>query len=231
MQGPSRARRSTDEAPARTCPGGETPGPLVLRKLFPVHPGMGAFGLSWALAQPAPAAGLHPGEGRPRHVPAMTADRLAQLYRQYGPAIYARCRRILGEGEAAEDATQETFMRLLRQLERAPDLEVGLAYVYRVATNHCLNCLRDARLRPEPVGQLPELPAGDWEGLVLDIDTVRRLLAQLPGNLREVVWLHHVDGLDQAEVARVLGVSRRTIVNRLAEVRAHVQRFQRRAHG
>jgi RNA polymerase sigma-70 factor (ECF subfamily) len=160
----------------------------------------------------------------------MTADRVAQLYRLYGPAIYTRCQRILGDGAAAEDATQETFMRLMRQLEKAPDTQTGLLYIYRVATNYCLNQLRDARLRPEPVAELPEVSTGTGlEAALLDRDFAVRLLAQVPEKLRAIVWLHYVDGLDQGEVARTLDVSRRTIVNRLAEFHARAERFTQRA--
>ncbi|MBJ6763486.1 sigma-70 family RNA polymerase sigma factor [Myxococcaceae bacterium JPH2] len=159
----------------------------------------------------------------------MTADRVAQLYRLYGPSIYARCQRVLGDGAAAEDATQETFMRVLRQLEKAPDTRTGLRYIYRVATHYCLNQLRDARLRPEPLAELPDLPTGiNVERALLERDFAVRLMARLPEKLRAIVWLHYVDGLDQGEVARTLDVSRRTVVNRLADFHERVERFSRK---
>jgi RNA polymerase sigma-70 factor (ECF subfamily) len=159
----------------------------------------------------------------------MTADRLAQLYRQYGPAIYARCQRLLGDGAAAEDATQETFMRVQRHLDKAPDAQAGLTWIYRVATNYCLNQLRDARLRPEPVAELPDVPGRSLEEALADRDFAVRLLSRMPEKLSAVVWLHLVDGLDQGEVARVLELSRRTVVSRLAEFHERVERFQRKA--
>src|SRR5450432_2184327 len=62
-------------------------------------------------------------------------DRLTALYRMYGPVIYARCVRLLGDRAAAEDAMQETFVRVQRHLEKAPDAEEALRWVYRIATN------------------------------------------------------------------------------------------------
>src|SRR5690242_18415229 len=47
-------------------------------------------------------------------------DELTGLYRKYGPYIYVRCARLLGDRSAAEDATQETFMRVHRHLHKAP---------------------------------------------------------------------------------------------------------------
>jgi RNA polymerase sigma-70 factor (ECF subfamily) len=151
----------------------------------------------------------------------MAEDRIHALYRTYGPTLYARCRRILGDDAAAADATQETFLRLHRHLDRAPDAEQALAYIYRVATNYCLNQVRDGRRRALPMAELPERAGADLERLLEDRDLARRLISSAPPRVAEVAWLHLADGLTQDEVARVLGISRRTVVNRLADFHRH----------
>lgn len=151
----------------------------------------------------------------------MRDDKPAQLYRSYAPVIYARCRRILGDPRAAEDATQETFVRVLRHLAKAPDPQHALWWIYRIATNYCLNELRDRARRPLPIEDVADHGGADV-GLVegaIDRDLLIRLLASLPVQTAQVAWLHHVDGLDQQEVGEVLGISRRTVGNRLAELR------------
>ncbi len=151
---------------------------------------------------------------------------LAQLYRRFGPTIYARCRRILRDDAAAEDATQETFLRVLRQIEKAPGDREALTWIYRIATNHCLNLLRNAR-KWAPGPEEPP-PAENPEELLVDRDYVARLLRRAPRKLVTVAWLHHVDGLHQGEVATVLGISRRTVVNRLADFARSVRRLAAR---
>jgi RNA polymerase sigma-70 factor, ECF subfamily len=151
---------------------------------------------------------------------------LAQLYRRYGPTIYARCRRILRDDAAAEDATQETFLRVLRHIEKAPEDREALTWVYRIATNHCLNLLRYQLKRPEGPEEPP--PTANPEDRLADRDFVARVLRRTPPKLAAVAWLHHVDGLQQAEVATVLGISRRTVVNRLAGFARSVRRFAAR---
>ena len=146
-------------------------------------------------------------------------DRLTALYRTYGAVIYWRCLKLLGgDHAAAEDATQETFLRVHRHLEQAgPDPDEPLRWIWRIATNHCLNEVRNRKLRPEPHAQLPELPAGErLEAALADRDLVRRFIDLVDAKLRAVAWVHYVDGLEHVEAGRLLGISRKTVANRLA---------------
>lgn len=159
----------------------------------------------------------------------MTDDRLTALYRTYGPIIYARCRKLLADAALAEDATQETFVRVHRHLDKAPDSREALAWIYRIATNYCLNEIRDRKRRAEPQADGPEVATADLAAALADRDLVARLIARCPEKLRVVAWLHYVDGMDQGEVAAVLDISRRTVVNRLGDFHERAQAFLVRA--
>jgi RNA polymerase sigma-70 factor (ECF subfamily) len=146
--------------------------------------------------------------------------RFRELYHCYGRVVYARCRRILGESAAAEDATQETFLRVFRHLAKAPGNDEAIAWIYRIATNYCLNELRGRKIRAQPLDPIePAVPLA-LETLLQNRDQAWHVITGVPEKLRTVAYLHHVDGLEQAEVARVLGISRRTVVYRLAEFQA-----------
>lgn len=161
----------------------------------------------------------------------MSSDRVTELYRRYGPTIYWRCVRLLGDAGAAEDATQETFVRVHRHLARAPDDRDAIAWIWRIATNLCLNERRDAGRRPVPSepAEIVELDAPLHDGLHADRDLARRVIARADPRDRVVAWLYHVDGLGQDEIARVLGISRRTVVNRLQSFSDNARKFVRRA--
>lgn len=141
---------------------------------------------------------------------------IAQLYAKYGPAIYARCKRLLRDATAAEDATQDVFMKVLRHLDSTPVEGAALPWLHRVTTNHCLNVLRDARRHATPMESVPEVIDDDFEGRVVTRDFARRVLAATPDELRAPAVLYHAHGLEQARVAEALGVSRRTVLYRLA---------------
>jgi len=67
----------------------------------------------------------------------MTGQRLAALYREYGPVIYWRCAKLLRDEVAAEDATQETFLRVCRHLDAAPDTDEALRWIWRITGSPC----------------------------------------------------------------------------------------------
>ena len=159
------------------------------------------------------------------------SGRVAHLYRKYGPAIYSRCRRLLKDDALAEDATQEVFVRVMRHIESAPDDAQALAWIYRISTNYCLNVIRDRGRQAEPTDELPEGAGEHPEEGHLDRDTALRLVNRAPESLRAVAVLYYVDGLEQEQVAKTLGISRRTVINRLQDFTERSRKFLAREKG
>jgi RNA polymerase sigma-70 factor, ECF subfamily len=155
----------------------------------------------------------------------VTDDRLTTLCKAYGPTIFRLCTRILGDASSADDATQETFIRVQRHLERAPPGREALYWIYRIATNYCLNELRDRKRRPEPVAELPTSRSQSIDELLVDRDLAARIVSLAPPKVRAPAWLFHVGGLEHAEIAEALGVSKRTVANRLTAFAALARQF------
>jgi RNA polymerase sigma-70 factor (ECF subfamily) len=153
-----------------------------------------------------------------------------ELYRKYGAVIYRRCMKILKDRAAAEDATQEVFLKLVRNLD---DLEPGdgyLPWIYRTATNHCLNELRDnARLQIMPSELLSDEGVHGAAAALPERELAGRLLAAVDRQTRDIAVLALVDGLTQEEIADVLCLSRRTIGKKLRQFVERAQRFVARA--
>jgi RNA polymerase sigma-70 factor (ECF subfamily) len=160
----------------------------------------------------------------------MAQDELTRLYRTYGPVIYARCRSLLGDDTEAEDATQETFVRVHRHLSRLPPGREALYWIHRVATNHCLNELQVRRRRAIPLASdfEPEAEPLVEEGLA-DRDLALRLMDRAQPKIKPAAWLYYVDGFDQEEVAGILGLSRRSVATYLATFLENARKFLRRS--
>ena len=146
------------------------------------------------------------------------------LYSTHRRAVYRHCRRLLADGAGAEDATQEVFTRAFHHLRGVADREHQRRWLFRVATNYCLNQLRNQRRQTELLLHVDTAPSNDPSTAMLARDAATRMTRGVPDQARRVAWLLFVDGLDQHEVADVLGVSRRTVVNRLATFRVGVRR-------
>lgn len=161
-----------------------------------------------------PSAGVPgPGAGeaaRPGHA-------IEDLYRRHAAMVFGRCRYLLKDEDAARDATQEVFARILRSTAELVAAASPTAYLMRAATHHCLNVLRASRAawRDEV-----ERMARDRKERGIEPESrelVRALLRSAPGEAQEVAVLYFVDELTQAEIAAETGRSLPTVRKRLRE--------------
>ena len=146
-------------------------------------------------------------------VRAAQADRaaFANLYRRYLDRVYGYAFYQLGDHHDAEDVTERIFLAALRALPDFTDQGATFrAWLFRIAHNTIANVHRSrARRRTEP---LPEdferaAPNADPAGQVAladELRQIRRVVAQMPEDRRQVILLRFVDDLTTAEIAAVL---------------------------
>jgi RNA polymerase sigma-70 factor (ECF subfamily) len=87
-------------------------------------------------------------------------EAFAELTEPYRRELQLHCYRILGSLQDAEDLLQETLLAAWRGLERFEGRSSLRAWLYTIATNRCLNALRDGHRRPQPAG-LPAAAPGE----------------------------------------------------------------------
>lgn len=150
---------------------------------------------------------------------AESARHLERLYERHGRAVLGHCTRLLRDVASAEDATQEVFLRVRRSL-RLPPAHAMRPWLFRVATNYCLNELRRRNVRAHGSPLLAGSDVTSPEDAFAARSDARGFLAQLTPRARAVTWLTYVDGMLQREVAAALGVSRRTVVSELHRAQA-----------
>jgi RNA polymerase sigma-70 factor (ECF subfamily) len=150
----------------------------------------------------------------------MTREELIGSYQGYGAVVFRRCCQILGNAHDSRDASQEVFERCLRrcgELRPGPEL---LAWLYKVSTNLCLDRLRKQRQEVASASDddLADL-GGVGETRLLYRDGVRRLLAAVAPRTREVAIYAYVDGMTHAEIAKLSGMTDRSVRNHLTRLR------------
>lgn len=153
------------------------------------------------------------------------------IHSSHRPRIVRYLTRLVGP-DAAEDLTQEVFLRVSRGLRDFQGAAKLSTWIYRIATNVAMDRLRSRsfrQTRSDKAISLQEGSAGDADALPDDKNpSVEKRLMQdqmsscvhdyvdtLPENYRAVVILSDIEGLTNREIAEVLGLTLDTVKIRL----------------
>jgi len=140
---------------------------------------------------------------------ACTGDQTAfrDLYREHAGRIYALCLRMTGDAAAAEERTQDVFVRLWDKLGSFRGESAFSSWLHRLAVNVILNERRTTGRRETRVATMADPEgAGQAAPVGLNID-LERAIARLPEGAREVFVLYDIEGYEHSEVARLVGIA------------------------
>jgi RNA polymerase sigma-70 factor, ECF subfamily len=157
-----------------------------------------------------------------------------QLVEPYRHALEVHCYRMLGSAHDTEDLVQETLLRAWRGLERFEPRAQLQTWLYRIATNACLDELERRPRRPAPVDPFPDRPLDGTaspmydpaaryairEGMEL---ALLRAIQQLPGRQRAVLIFRDVLGWTAPEVAELLESTVASVKSALQRARATIE--------
>jgi len=152
----------------------------------------------------------------------------AAIFRRYHQSLYRFCLSIVGNPEDAQDALQNTMLKVMRALpgeERKIELK---PWLYRIAHNESIDLLR----RRRETRQLDVEQVAPGYGLAEDAATrerLRRLLAdlrELPERQREVLVMREMSGLDFDEIGAALDTSGAVARQTLYEARQSLRRME-----
>jgi len=150
---------------------------------------------------------------------------MTAMVHQYARFVYQVAYSVLRSPHDAEDAAQETFLRVMRHQKRLPEVRDRRAWLARIAWRVAL----DGRKERSKIGleasqplveerspsASPEQIAGSREMLVL----VERLISSLPEDLRSPLLLSTIENLTASEIGHILGIPQVTVRTRLCRAR------------
>jgi RNA polymerase sigma-70 factor (ECF subfamily) len=144
------------------------------------------------------------------------------IFEKHGRAMVAFCNRFVKDPSRAEELAQDVFLKVYRSAGGYEPTARFTTFLYRIATNHCLNEVRRASHDPRPENDpraedggpldpdaLPSAgasPEDEATGRAL-ARSLERLLARLPENQRAAFVLCRFQGLPYEDIAQVLGVT------------------------
>lgn len=158
-----------------------------------------------------------------------------ELIRQYEKKVYSLCFRMCGNSEDAEEAAQDAFLALWRGIDRFRQESSLSTWIYRLATNACIDTLRRRKKQSGSVSL-------DDEELFVDaVDTspqpqetvehretqklLQEGLSALPEEYRKVLILREIEGLSYTEIAESASIELGTVKSRISRGRSLLRNF------
>jgi len=169
----------------------------------------------------------------------------SELLVRYRNAIYGLCYRMTRRSEDARDLAQEVFIKVFSLLDRYDESYAFSSWIFRIATNHCIDHLRRNRLRflsldgyTDAEGDVIELQIphkGPQPDRLLEnseaMDRLEEVVGDLPPHYRAIILLRHDQDLSYEEIATILDLPLGTVKARIHRARNLVVRMlQERAY-
>lgn len=155
-----------------------------------------------------------------------------QLVTAYEKNVYNLALRMVGDPDDAADITQETFIKAYRAIGSFRGDSKFSSWIYRIASNVCLDFLRSRSRRAQvPLSfenedaegeiELPDMSQNPEKVLMkkLSMEAVRRGMEKLPPKQRQILVLRELCGLSYAELAQTLSVEEGTVKSRIFRAR------------
>jgi RNA polymerase sigma-70 factor (ECF subfamily) len=146
------------------------------------------------------------------------------FYEKYAPMVLRRCRGILKNEDDALDAMQDVFVSLMRSKGRLHG-QYPSSLLYTIATNTCLNRIRQKKHRSEVSGDSGDVPLPVMDSGYDKVDAkliMEAILKTESESNRAICFMYHADGMTLKEIGEAVGLS-------ISGVRKRLMAFESRA--
>ncbi len=161
----------------------------------------------------------------------MDQDEVRKLYEQYASWVFNRSKGFLKNDEAAWEAVQDIFVKVLEVGHKFRGDSSPWTWIYRITTNHCLNLLRSRKNWQNVASELTR------EQLALNLDgghnvsevlihrtSFVELMKDEDDTMQKILLAYFMDEMTQDEISVLLGISRKTIYKRLKKFEERVKK-------
>jgi RNA polymerase sigma-70 factor (ECF subfamily) len=158
-----------------------------------------------------------------------TDETVETLARQHSRLVYRIAYAVLRRHHDAEDATQETFLRVLRYSSRLADVDEAKTWLARIAWRVAVDASKKKGRQQEVPLEDPEKPAAEVASPDVPADltlhgaqlsaALERLIAALPEKLRQSLILSTIEEMSPKEVAATLGINEAAVRSRVFRAR------------
>jgi len=149
------------------------------------------------------------------------ADAFQNIHRELFSGLYYYALKLLQDGELANDAVQELFVRLWERRNSIGPMRKVKPYFFTALRRQILNQLRNNQTRELKVNTLPgpDIDFSPEEIVVRNEEyeslqaRIAALLNELPKRQKEVIYLHYFEEMDYTQIAEVMGIHYQSVLN------------------
>lgn len=147
------------------------------------------------------------------------------VYDRYSSRMLAICVRYVSNRADAEEVMIDGFMRIYDKIEQFREDGSFEGWMRRIMVTESLMFLRRTKSLRQEIGidELTAEPDCQWADEAIDVESLLRLVSQLPDGYRSVFNLFAIEGYSHAEIADMLGISEGTSKSQLSRARTLLQ--------
>ena len=156
-------------------------------------------------------------------------EAFTQIVEMYQNPVYNMCYRMLSNPQAAEDAAQETFWRVYKNLNRYDSKRKFATWLLSIAAHYCIDQQRKKRLPSIDLSEIIEFsaedPAPKPENVAIKnefSEEVQRQMAELNESDRAVLVLRYWHEMSEVEISETLRITKSAVKSRLHRARKHM---------
>lgn len=158
------------------------------------------------------------------HTPGMTPQTFYDKYTSLMPQLYRTAYAIVGNRQDAEDAVQDTFVRMWEHRKQLEGVERPEAYFLMAVRNVCLNMLRARHEEIEVESQYALPDTADRTGQPPEGRSfIARLFSRLAPKARRIMTLRHVGEYSTRDIARLTGETESNVRSTLSRARQQLR--------
>ncbi|MCD8042408.1 MAG: sigma-70 family RNA polymerase sigma factor [Tannerellaceae bacterium] len=136
------------------------------------------------------------------------------LYRKYARKLYVTCLRIVGSTVEAEEAMQDSFLKIFNRLDQYNDSLNFEAWIHRIAVHTAIDYVR--RQEPEWVDlslnlMIPGEEEPDEDEIEYSVNQIKEAMTKLPSGYRVILSLYLFEGYDMEEISSILNIKPATV--------------------
>lgn len=135
------------------------------------------------------------------------------LYNRYAKWLYNVCFRIVAQSDEAEEAMQDTFMKVFTRMDQFREDQSFEAWLKRIAVHTAIDYVRKKQLYMEQADELPDTAIEEEEEDIagVTVQKIKEAMQKLPNGYRVVLSLYLFEGYDTEEISQILNIKTVTV--------------------